>query len=253
MSQHRKGAKKAHKRESEEKDVDRKEKQLSQMIFGGLDSHGRDQSESGLVTDSVDPEKRRRDDPNTLLSNRSKRPLLESVDDGESAIDSDAVWKDEDDSSIMVSSTNSGTRLMKLRDTREVSSWRADEVERRLRQRYEKTAGKVSRIKWADVGESAGESKSNPYRDPEDDVGAESSQLFSRRVDNIPPNAIEMVRLKDPNAVDLSGAALRTVSFHPESDPDSPLLMTAGLDKSVRFYSIGQDDESRKIHGIHCK
>ena len=242
MSRHSKGTTKAPRQERQAHDVDRNEEALSQMIFGGMS-----ESRKG-----VDDEKRvHKNDENGLVSNRSKRTLAVSVNDVESRKDSNAAWEDEDDFSLVVSA-NSSHRLKKLRDSREATSWRTDELENRLRRRHEKTSIKNSRAKWADLNH-VDVSKADRLLANDSDGEAQSSALFSRTAHTLPPNTIEIIRLKDANADDPSGAVLRTVSFHPESDPEAPLLMTAGLDKSLRFYSVGKDDETRKIHGIHCK
>jgi hypothetical protein len=248
MSRQSERVKKASRRERQEGDVDRKEKELSRLVFGAFCS----QPESSLgLGSSGDNGKGIEKDKNGLVSNHGKRTLPVSASEIETPDDSNAAWKDGDDSSLVVSA-ESGNRLKKLRDSREVANWHTNELERRLRQRFEKTANRSSRTKWADVVH--GDAGKGPLpTDSDDYVEAESATLFSRTGESIPPNSIEMVRLKDANAIDPSDAVLRTVSFHPQSDPDCPLLMTAGLDKSMRFYSIGQDEETRKIHGIHCK
>ena len=242
MSQQSKGTKKAPRRERQALDVDRKERELSETIFGGL-------SGTPLGSKGVDDEKFL-----GLVSTRSKRTFTGSDKDVENPKDLSAAWEDEDDSSFVVAA-NSSNRVKKLRDSREATNWHTHEFENRLRRRYEETSTKTSRAEWADVDRVNGCKELGVLHTDDSDADAlasGSSGMFSRTARGLPPHAIEIIRLKDANANDPSGAVLRTVSFHPESDPDAPLLMTAGLDKSMRFYSVGKDDETRKIHGIHC-
>jgi hypothetical protein len=235
-------------KQKEDRDVDRKEKDLTELIFGRLGC-----PLGGVVGGDKSEGDRNPIEENNkfLISSKGKRSLAVGADETGKSNDSTVAWRDEDDASVVVSA-ESGHRLKKLRDSREVANWNTNELEKRLRERYEKTANKTSRTNWAAIDHVDANRELHPP-DDDDNVVSKSSALFSRTTDSLRPNVIEMVRLKDVNAMDPGGAVLRTVRFHPESDPDAPLLMTAGLDKSVRFYSIGQDEETRKVHGIHCK
>ena len=59
----------------------------------------------------------------------------------------------------------------------------------------------------------------------------------------LPPNIINLKRIPDVNQSDPNKAAVQAVHFHPGTDPDKPLILTAGLDKSLRFFS----SKSRKV------
>jgi U3 small nucleolar RNA-associated protein 18 len=59
------------------------------------------------------------------------------------------------------------------------------------------------------------------------------------------------VRCPDANAGHYNSSTVNAVQFHPGSDEDEPLMMTAGLDKTLRFFKIKGSEGSEKVHGIH--
>ena len=70
----------------------------------------------------------------------------------------------------------------------------------------------------------------------------------------LPPTLLNVVRSRDGNLSDPNNSVVNATQFHPQSDEDSPLLMTAGMDKMLRFFRINDDNnngENTKIHGIH--
>ena len=56
------------------------------------------------------------------------------------------------------------------------------------------------------------------------------------------------MRCKDANQHDPSKAVVKSVHFHPSGE----LLLTAGLDKALRFFQI-DGVENPKVHGLHFK
>lgn len=66
------------------------------------------------------------------------------------------------------------------------------------------------------------------------------------------PNILKVVRYPNANQSDPCNSVVQSVHFHPGSEPDRPLMLTAGLDKTLRFFQVGAE-ESVKVHGIHCK
>jgi hypothetical protein len=227
---------KTSRRVRQERDVDLKEQQLTSLIFGG----------DGQVDDSVtslrSPEGGVREIPVELKTSSPS-------DDGtkEAPPNDVPLWDDPDDGTIQVSA-HSGHRLKKLRDSRQDTSWNSSQLEIRLRQQYEKTAVKASSTKWASVNALDKESATDAIHSQ-----SESGKVFSTKGNRLPPNVIDIVRLKDANADDPCSAVLRCAQFYQNSDPEEPVLMTAGLDRCLRFYQINKEDEAKKVHGIHCK
>lgn len=221
---------KSSRRVRQETELDQKEHQLSSLIFGG------NASEKKYDFDAKEKD------------HESSDHLGLEEEDSKNV----AVWKDNDTLTVTVSK-DSGDRLKKLRDTRKETKWESNELEAKLRQRYEKTALRASRTKWASVHQKTRVLVAEDDTSENYDVHPESGMLYATKGTRLLPNRLDMVRLKDVNATDPCGAVLRSLVFHPKSDAETPLLMCAGLDKCLRFYSIGQDEESRKVHGIHCK
>ena len=84
-------------------------------------------------------------------------------------------------------------------------------------------------------------------------VRSAQSLLESRQErQDLKPGSIELQRCKDANLSDPNDGVIQAVQFHPSSEEDRPLLLTAGLDKTLRFFQTGKDD-STKVHSIHCK
>jgi hypothetical protein len=227
---------KTSRRVRQEIDVDKKEQQLTSLIFGG----------NGLVDDSATSRRSLKGESKEIPCQvKGSSPFDDLAK--ETPPNEVALWQDPDDGTIQVSA-NSGHRLKKLRDSRQDTSWNSNELEARLRQRYEKTAVKASSTKWASVQPLGTESEKDTIHSQ-----SESGKLFSAKGNRLPPNVIDIIRLKDANADDPCSAVLRCAQFYQNSDPDEPMLMTAGLDRCLRFYQINKEDEAKKVHGIHCK
>lgn len=187
-------------------------------------------------------------------------------DDGDGRDPSNApAWIDQDDRNLSVNIIDSSSRLKKLRKSRHEAAAVAldgDEFERRLRQRYENTTQTTARTDWAKLEDvrTATTVQEKQLTDVEDDdaavaaelLGSTSAPLLASSRDRLPPNILNIVRCPDANQSDPNDAVVQAVHFHPGSDPEKPLLLTAGLDKTLRFFQVGADS-SQKIHGIHCK
>jgi hypothetical protein len=173
------------------------------------------------------------------------------------------VWEDSDDG-VTTTLVESTYRLRKLRRSREeTEALSSQALEQRLRERYEDTAQGAARIDWARTAQPMKEKQRSSDRDDDteddNDFDDEALNLFSTSKsllassrNSLAPNILNIIRCPDGNQVDPNKAVVRAVNFHPGSDPDQPLMLTAGLDKNLRFFHIGVD-KSEKIHGIHCE
>eukprot|EP00536_Pseudo-nitzschia_multiseries_P003153 jgi/Psemu1/185171/e_gw1.47.101.1 len=173
-------------------------------------------------------------------------------DDEDSAKEEDKpVWEDPDDAKAALIDGNS--RLKKLRRSRqETEALSSHELEQRLRERYESSAQSTARTDWAT---KATDRKIKNDEDEDNDESAlalfsTSKSLLASSRNQLPPNFLNLVRCPDANLADANKAVVRCIDFHPASDPDQPLMLTAGLDKTLRFFQIGEE-KSEKIHGIH--
>jgi len=174
-----------------------------------------------------------------------------------------------------VSLVDGPNRLKKLRRYRdETDPVSVKEYELRLRERFVNTASVAARTDWADVGlaqqrpaEVDGEplakkkrgygSSSEEESDDEDDAAQtileSNASLFatSSSGQTLPPTLLNVVRTRDGNLSDPNNSVVSALQFHPGSDEDNPLLMTAGMDKMLRFFRIDEEEDNPKIHGIH--
>jgi WD40 repeat protein len=175
--------------------------------------------------------------------------------DGEEEEDAPA-WEDPDDATTKL--VDASSRLKKLRTTRqEATALSSQELEERLRKRYEESTQATARTDWATTITTKSKHTRLADSDEEEEDGvvdlfSMSTELLSTSRNRLPPNRLDIIRCPDANLVDPNKAVVRAVSFHPGSDPDRPLLLTAGLDKTLRFFQVGEE-KSEKIHGIHCK
>jgi len=184
----------------------------------------------------------------------SKIVAKESDDDDDQNDDGDhPAWVDEDDDKLKVDLLQTD-RLKKLRKSREEPAATAlggVDFTARLRERYKSTMQRTARTDWARVNEDFDEDDGETKRATTSDDFLDGHLLrnSSRR---LPPNLLSVVRCPDANQTDPNSAVVQAVHFHPGSEPDRPLMLTAGLDKTLRFFQVGEE-ESVKVHGIHCK
>ena len=220
------------------------------------------------------------------LSSDSESGDTESDDD--SSEDDDANNESVDNNSKNkkkgVSLVDGPNRLKKLRryadETNPIS---LNEYEVRLRERFMNTSSVAANTSWANFGlakkqqqqesveplkkkkrKERGYASSTDEDDSSDDeeygTTAESkllqsnTSLFQTSSSGLqlPPTLLNITRSRDANLSDPNNSVINATQFHPGSDEDSPLLMTAGMDKMLRFFRINSDgeEESTKIHGI---
>ena len=184
-------------------------------------------------------------------------------DDDDNSQDNKPAWIDEDDDDVEVNLLGTD-RLRKLRTSRsedtKAQPLSGTELQQRLRARYKSTMQVNAQTGWArlDDEDKDNDKNINEEQDQDDDAAAlqSSSQPLllqgSANSGRLPPNILNVVRCPDANQSDYNQAVVQAVQFHPGSDPNRPLLLTAGLDKTLRFFQVGSE-KSEKIHGIHCK
>lgn len=149
------------------------------------------------------------------------------------------------------------SRLRKLRHFRdETDPLPVAEFESRLRDRFQETAQVAARTDWARLSDKQ-TTLTLLQEDVEDDANVLSTSAplllhGSSKSSSLPPHTISLVRCSDANAAEINRSVVQSVHFHPTSNPDQPLLLTAGLDKMLRFFQVGQE-YSEKIHGINCE
>jgi hypothetical protein len=237
------------------------ERRLTSLLFGGGPPELPSQEEKNVEDEEEAPfsfeidrtaisEDHDDDDRNTA------RSLNEPEEERNAKTeDSGVAWVDEDDADLEVNLLGT-SRLRKLRKTKTeeaASALSGVELEQRLRQRYQNTTQAAARTDWARL-DGKGEEEED-QSDVEDSALQSSSVpliLQSSASQRLPPNILNIMRCPDANQTDPNKAAVQAVNFHPGSDADRPLLLTAGLDKTLRFFQVGTE-KSEKIHGVHCK
>mmetsp|Transcript_26198 Transcript_26198/g.25053 ORF Transcript_26198/g.25053 Transcript_26198/m.25053 type:complete len:606 (-) Transcript_26198:36-1853(-) len=170
-----------------------------------------------------------------------------------------AVWNDEGGKDLNISLATKSNTVKKLRKTMSDDNVNAQDYEDRLRERFQSTVGAMAHTEWANVenlNKQSGSSdeESSTSDDDEDYPTAtkllsSSAPLLSSKSSQIPSNIIKLIRRPDANLSDPSQSTVQSVQFHPASDEDAPLLLTAGLDKTLRFFRVNEE-ANEKIHGV---
>mmetsp|Transcript_115793 Transcript_115793/g.173044 ORF Transcript_115793/g.173044 Transcript_115793/m.173044 type:complete len:563 (-) Transcript_115793:26-1714(-) len=271
------GRPKSQKRARKEAQEDLEEQHLTNLIFGGTatnhtgvhdDDDDDDALQTGPKTAQVDEEQftfqiDRTGLPSADEIETENSPVVEDSDGGHrerrndddddadadssaSGAQADApAWEDPDD--VEITLLESSNRLKKLRKSREeTKALSGPELEQRLRDRYEQSTKATARTDWASA-------VVREYKDEDEaaeNLFSTSSSLLASSTNRLPPNILTVVRCPDANQSDPNHAVVQAVHFHPASDPDQPLMLTAGLDKTLRFFQVGEE-KSQKIHGIH--
>ncbi|KAK9786493.1 hypothetical protein WJX73_003878 [Symbiochloris irregularis] len=145
--------------------------------------------------------------------------------------------------------------LRKLRENEEEMKVSGKEYERRLRQLHKRMNPRTS---WANSGKNkklevqlAGQDSDTEAVRLHDGASAEAllqgaGRLLNTRTAVLPSGSLEVSRVKDANVAEPSNAVIRSVEFHPSGQ----LLLTAGLDKRVRFFQVDgvRNDKIQSIY-----
>ena len=165
-----------------------------------------------------------------------------------------AAWEDPDDAETTVNVAKLA-RLRKLRSNETEAELAGGRYVQRIRTQHQCLNQRTS---WADLPkqteeDSGGAGTESADQDPraltrllreggalvdEDDGLAGSGRV-------LPKGLLEATRVHDANAAEPSKAVIRSVQFH----PNGSLLLTAGLDKSVRLFDI-DGNHNPKVQGV---
>ena len=193
------------------------------------------------------------------------------------------AWVDDDDDDItnvggVVDFVHASDRIRKLRQHKEETHVPTRSLyEERLRQRYIQTTQTTSNVAWAQTTNQNHQDRNNTYdTNHPNDVSISTSYLkndhsVSTNSTTIPPpHMISMKRCPDANRNDPHLSVTKVVQFYRppvvtdstsvtvspnnkgEASSSPTLLLTAGLDKTLRFFHCAEES-STKIHGVHCK
>ena len=250
-------------REEREQDALEREQQLASDIFGGghmEDAIDQRNSETASASDDDGEvfQIERLGQDATVAPNEEHAGII--IDEATGAAHdtgnevSSPAWIDDDDENFEVDLLRT-SRLRKLRTSKQegtASALVGTEFEKRLRTRYQSTTGTMAKTEWASIPRDKEAVHSDTLSIDENEAQFSSTPLLRASEGVLPPNVINIVRCPDANQADPCKAVVQAVHFHPGSDPNRPLLLTAGLDKTLRFFQVGAES-SEKVHGIHCK
>ena len=246
-----------------------------------------DEEEDDASERSIDDEQQSdsesdEDEPEQEVNKASMRGAAWQDSESENESDSDDSTEDDDSDNEEramktkkqkgVSLVDGPNRLKKLRRYRdETDPLSLSEYELRLRERFMNTTSVAANTGWADVKQiqqkqeepkpkrKRGEYGSSSEDESEDedynaasDILDSNASLFQHSSSGmqLPPSILDVVRTRDGNLSDPNNSVVSAVQFHPGSDEDCPLLMTAGMDKMLKFFRV-DGEENPKIHGIH--
>ncbi|KAJ2394615.1 U3 snoRNP protein, partial [Coemansia sp. RSA 2603] len=171
----------------------------------------------------------------------------ESEDDEDEDGEEKAAWVDEDMQNATVALKDQ-KRTRKLRTVEEENTVSGDVYEQRLRQQFQK----INPVpKWA------AEASSSAWADNDSDtegtrVGGDmlksTASMISKTSSLLPPSKIEITQLRDGNQAAVSQSKVSSVQFHPTSS----VLLTAGLDKTLRLFEVDGKD-NQKIQSVFFK
>lgn len=138
------------------------------------------------------------------------------------------AWTDPDDATLQVPIARVA-RLRKLRETREETVVRGDEYERRLRQQHAKLHPRTA---WADLDRRQAPEEALEGLEPSSHALVRRAGGLVTQSASLPAGLLEISRLRDANAASPSDAVVQAARFHPQGR----LLMTAGLDRRLKFF-----------------
>lgn len=182
-----------------------------------------------------------------------------SIGSGAQAVPEEAdeppAWEDSDDEKMMISLA-SHARNRKLRDTEADDFVTGKEYSQRLRRQFERIypVPKWARPPKADTKRRRLSDSEESESDLEIDIDADSTtslsapplaallsssadltlSKLSQKAHKLRPEVIDIARLVDANVAAPSKSAIQCLSFH----PTHPLLLTSGLDSTMRLYHI---------------
>ncbi|KAL4419673.1 hypothetical protein ABPG75_006771 [Micractinium tetrahymenae] len=157
------------------------------------------------------------------------------------------VWDDPQDAQLRVN-VAARSQLRKLRQAEDEAELTGQQYEQRLRQQHNKLNPRTS---WASLRKAAARRQraAEGGGSESEDEGAETAaeRLLQRaggllaRGAALPPAMLETTKLKDANQHDPCKGAVKSVEFHRGGE----LLLTAGLDRRVRLFSVDGVNNSR--------
>lgn len=157
------------------------------------------------------------------------------------------AWVDDDDEKLQVDITKV-PRLRKLRESENENVIKGEKYAKRLRTQFQKLNQPMS---WAKLPH-----QKQTIADPDSDSDAidnlsifqSSAPLTNTKKLRLPIDKLNITRVKDANATSISKSVVNSIEFH----PNGQLLLTAGLDKTLRLFQI-DGSRNNKIQAVSFK
>ncbi|KAF6173044.1 hypothetical protein GIB67_006420 [Kingdonia uniflora] len=212
-------------------------KRLEGFLFGSLDTHefGNEDGETGGEVDDENGET-----PlffNDLVPNREVAVYEgdEDLEEGDSDEDEEVevvkhrkpVWVDDEEEKTNIDIAKVG-RLRKLRKKENETMILGSDYVSRLRAQHIKMNPSTD---WANPDLQL---KNNDESDEENGILTTNEELVEKSGMKLLPGILEHSRLVNANAVEPSNTVINSVQFH----RNAQLLLTAGLDRKLRFFQI---------------
>ncbi|KAF3906163.1 hypothetical protein ABW20_dc0100684 [Dactylellina cionopaga] len=192
--------------------------------------------------------------PTDLIQASSNDVAQDASDDSDSEINKPA-WEDSDDERLMIS-LSANPRLRKLRTTELDDVITGSEYTKRLRIQYERINPLPGWSLPVKDGERPKKSRRTSKLSPSPETSSDedevmdidlpsnnslaallqSSSTYTKRskVGKLPPETLDISRLRDANYLAPSQSGIQSLSFH----KTHPLLLSAGFDHVLRLYHI---------------
>jgi U3 small nucleolar RNA-associated protein 18 len=176
------------------------------------------------------------------------------------------AWTDAADSNLEVNLA-AVNRTRKLRKTQEEDVVDGTEYQARLREQFNRANAHTGAATWAtskkahDGSDHSGED-SDVDETEADPLRSTAAVLSGGRGGPLPASELRVLRLKDANATSPSGSAIQSVQFMRRnatssssasaSSASTPLLLTAGFDKTLRLFAI-DGKHNKKVQSVFVR
>lgn len=188
------------------------------------------------------------------------------ANDKENEVGDKAAWVDEDDENLRINISKEN-RLRKLRNDEGETVISGTELTKRLRDRFQSMNNKA--LDWAEIkgkgihantkkrkvhdSDDSDDSNSDSGSDSDSEVEGDTEFLYNTQSlttssDQLPAGKVDISRVKDANMAAPSQGVVTSVEFH----QNGQLVMTAGMDKTVRLFQV-DGLRNVKVQGVHLK
>jgi len=146
-------------------------------------------------------------------------------------------WEDSDEEELRMDLANGPSRARKLRNDVQEADVSGKEYVERLRRQHQKLH--ATAVSWAQL----------PTPGEEEDIAGRivrGAKDVLAKPKFLPQGSIEATRMRDANMEEPNKAVVQSLEFHPSGS----VLMTAGLDRKLRFFQV-DGVRNKKLESLH--